>query len=69
MVVTVDIFPDSGANICLAGPKHMQQMGIQPNELRPCFKSVRAVGGSSLLCKGWLPVKFEIDGNSASVYL
>ena len=60
--VTLDIFPDSGANICLAGLRHLQQMGLQPSQLRQCHKRVKAVGGSILICKGWIPAIFKIEG-------
>ena len=62
-VVTICIFPDSGANICLAGPKHLHQMGVQPSQLHTCNKAVKAVGGSTLICKGWLPARFEVEGH------
>ena len=47
---TVLIFPDSGAGICLAGPQHLKSIGIQKEELTPCYKKVTAVGGS----RGWV---------------
>ena len=56
----VDIFPDSGANITMGGPKQLQQIGMSTSQLRPCMKRVQAVGGSELVCKGWIPIKFEI---------
>ena len=59
--VTINIFPDSGANICLAGPKQLHEMGLTVSQLRPTRKRVKAVGGSQLICTGWLPIKFEID--------
>ena len=60
--VTLDIFPDSGANICLAGVRHLQQMGLHPSQLCQCHKHVKAVGGSILICKGWIPATFKIEG-------
>ena len=36
-------------------------MGVQPSQLHTCNKAVKAVGGSTLICKGWLPVRFEIE--------
>ena len=61
--VTLDIFPDSGANICLAGPKQFHRLGLQASHLRSCHKRVKAVGGSFLSCTGWLPVTFDIKGH------
>ena len=60
---TLNILPDSGASICLAGSQHMEHLSLNMNELSPCKKSVRAVGGSLLTCKGWILVEFNVDGN------
>jgi len=60
---TIAIFPDSGANICLAGTRHLQKLNLQARQLHPCHKRVQAVGGSILICKGWIDVLFEIDGH------
>ena len=56
----LNIFPDSGANICLAGPEHITALGVKPHALWRCHKKITAVGGSTLFCKGWLPVEFKI---------
>ena len=61
--VTMMIFPDSGAGICLAGPQHVSKLGILMKDLIPCRKRVTAVGGSTLSCVGWLPVQFRIGNN------
>ena len=60
---TVNIFPDSGASICIAGPQHVAQMSVRIDDLIPCKKTVRAVGGSTLACIGWMQVEFNIFGN------
>ena len=36
--VSIGALLDSGANICLAGPKQRTQLGLQPHQLRPCTK-------------------------------
>ena len=54
----MNIFPDSGANICLAGPKQIAQLGLDVPDLIPCNKHVSAVGGSKLNCTGCLPINF-----------
>ena len=64
--VSLHIFPDSGANICLAGPKQLALLGLTSHQLRPCNKRVKTVGGSILTCTGWLPVKFEVEGNATN---
>ena len=56
------IFPDSGATICLEGPKHLEKMGLSLNNHIPSRKIVRATGGFTLTCQGWLPVEFTIQG-------
>ena len=44
--VLINIFPDSGASICLAGPHHLQQLNLKWEDLICCHKEVKAVGGS-----------------------
>ena len=60
----IKIFPDSGASICLGGPKHLRCMGLKEGNLIPSSKVVRAVGGSTITCRGWLPVQFTVGGKS-----
>ena len=57
---TIDIFPDSGSNICLGGPKQQEVLNLDPSELRPCNKHVKAVGGGMLKCYGWIPMEFNV---------
>ena len=42
--VYMQVFPDSGASICLAGLHHLQDLKIKESDLIPCQKRVRAVG-------------------------
>ena len=58
----IHIFSDIGANICLEGHNLLQMMGLKAYQLRSCNKQVKAVGGSVLHCRGWIPVKFHIAG-------
>ena len=58
------IFPDSGATICLEGLKYLWNMGLSINNLIPSRKVIRAVGGFTLMCQGWLPVEFNIQGKT-----
>ena len=60
--VTLDIIPDSGANICFAGLRHLRQMGLHSSQVHKCYKHVTVVGGSFLICKGWIPATFKIEG-------
>ena len=58
------IFPDSGADICLAGSKHLVKLGIRTDELITCRKTITAVGGHVLKCRGCLVMEFNISGNT-----
>ena len=58
------IFPDSGATICLGGLKHLWNMGLSTNNLIPSRKVVRAVGGFTLMCQGWLPMEFNVQNKT-----
>ena len=61
---TVQIFPDSGAGICLGGTRHLRELRIKPSQLTPCHKRVTAVGGSTLVCSGWVSVDFRVGSNT-----
>ena len=63
------IFPDSGATICLGGPKHLEKMGLSLNNLIPSRKIVRAAGGFTLTCQSWLPVEFTIQRRKTKLAL
>ncbi len=63
---TIKIFPDSGANICMAGPHQMLSIGAPVSKLTPCTKRVKTVGGASLICKGWIPIHFSIEGHTTT---
>ena len=59
----VNIFPDSGASICLGGTKHLNQLGLTKQNLIPCNKTVTAVGNHKMNCLGWVPMEFCVNGN------
>ena len=63
------IFPNSGATIYLGGLKHLRNMGLSTNNLIPSRKVVRAVGGFTLMCQGWLPVEFNFQGKTTKQVL
>ena len=56
----MNIFPDSGASICLAGPQHIAKLDLDTKYHITCHKQVSAAGGTKLLCKGWIPIKFQV---------
>jgi transposase InsO family protein len=61
---TLEIFPDSGAEICIGGTCHLRALGVDAGKLIPCNKRITAVGGSSLICRGWIPVDFSIGSST-----
>lgn len=58
----MDIFPDSGAGICLGGTTHLQQLGRTVQELIPSKKQIKVVGGRTIPVLGWIMADFTIDG-------
>ena len=58
--VEMTIFPDSGASVCLAGSQHFAKFNLDTKDLIPCHKQVSAVESMKLLCKGWLPINFQV---------
>ena len=61
---TLKVFPNSGATICLGGPKHLLNMGLTKDNLDPSKKIIQTVGGFTLMCQGWLPVEFVVRGKT-----
>jgi len=62
----ISIFPDSGASICIGNSKHLELLGMDGSLLRPCHRRIVAVGGSSLPCHGWIPLRFNVSGHSTT---
>ena len=60
----IAIFLDSGATICFRGLKHLLNMGLSTNNLIPSRKVVQAVRGITLMCQGWLPMEFNVQGKT-----
>ena len=52
----------SGANICLASLRYLQQLDLNSSQLHPCHKHVKAIRGSVLICKCWIPATFKTEG-------
>ena len=63
--IVQQVFPDSGASLCLANFTHISRMNLSPSELIPCSKRVTVVGGSTINCTRWLPIEFTINGHSS----
>ena len=62
--VTLPIFLDKGASLCLAGLKLLQTLGVTKKNLIPCKKTVAANGESKISCLGSLPITFKIHDNT-----
>ena len=41
-------------------------MGLKHHNLIPCQKEVKAVGGSKLICHGWVPINFTIGTHTTN---
>ena len=63
---TLLIFPDSGAGICLASPGHILQLNLSLNNLIPCRKRIKAVGGSTIPCRGWISITYTIGAHTTT---
>ena len=50
--VTLPVFSDNGASLCLAGLKLLQALGVTKEILIPCNKIVTAIWGSKISCLG-----------------
>ena len=61
------IFPDSGTTIDLGGPKHLYCIGLKESNLIQSKKVIRAVGVSTLISQGWLPVQFSVGEMSTNL--
>lgn len=57
----IKVFSDSGAGICLGNANHAKALGLQIDSLTECYKRVKAVGGSTIICRCVIPVQFSID--------
>ena len=62
--ISFRIFSGIEASICLAGIEHLSPLNLLQSDLIPCWKKVTATGGSTHLCKGWLPVCFTINNQT-----
>ena len=56
----IQVFPDSGASLCLGGRKHQKQLQLQESDLSSTEKQVRVVGGRLLKCYGKCKVRFQV---------
>ena len=59
----LDLFPDTGANICLMGPMQLDHLGLTKEDLTPCVKPIRVVGGTNIVTDGKLQARIQIGEN------
>ena len=50
--VSMEAFPDTGANLCLFGTRQLKELGMQVTDLNKCRVSVKVAGGSNILATG-----------------
>lgn len=65
--VTLPIFLDSGASLCLAGLKLLLALGDTKENLISCNKIVATISWSKISCLGLLSITFKI--NNDTVYI
>ena len=59
-VVQLDVFPDTGANICLMGQSQLKQLGVTQSSLHPCCDQIAVAGGSTIPTTGWMKIKITL---------
>jgi hypothetical protein len=60
----LSILPDSGADISVAGPSFLVQLGDHPGNLLPSRMTPRAVNGTTMKSMGRLPVNLTLEGTT-----
>ena len=67
--VEINVFPDSGAGACIAGPQHLNKLGLLQKDLIKQTRVFKVVGGTPLISIGWIPVTFNIYNYSTKQQL
>ena len=57
----INVFPDTGANICLLGPQQVKQLKLPTSALNKCKHHISVAGGSSILVIGWFKAIFNLN--------
>ena len=67
---SVDVFPDTGANICLMGPLQLKQLRLKQQDLNSCTNKIAVAGGTSITATGWISVEVILGdcSTTAKVY-
>ena len=56
----IKAFPDTGANLCLLGPKELKDLKISIKDLEQCKLSVTVAGGSHITATGFCQLKLTL---------
>ena len=63
--IVIDSFPDTGANICLLGPNHLNILKLKPSHLHMCKHSITVAGGTSILASAWFKATIKLNDKMA----
>ena len=58
------VFPDTGASICLLGPKQLNALGLTQNDISPYISNVSVAGGSHIKTMGMFNVSIQMQGRT-----
>ena len=64
--VNVDVFPDTGANICLLGLKQLQALKLTEKHLQKCNNQISVAGGTAIMASGWFNADFRLNGRMSN---
>jgi hypothetical protein len=57
----MDVLPDTGANVCIAGTSHMKEMKINNNDLNICNKLISTAGGFQIKASYYINARFGFN--------
>ena len=63
----ISALPDTGANLCLLGPKQLKTLGVGINEIEDSHKSLNVAGGTQLQTTKQFPAVLRLNEKSARV--
>ena len=61
---SLEVFPDTGANICLMGHSQLRQLKLKTSDLKPCINKIAVAGGASITATGWTDVEVVLGERS-----
>ena len=60
----MQVFPDTGANLCLMGPAQLKILDLSKDNLAPFSAPITVVGGSTVSASGKVELKLSIGNQS-----